>query len=359
VSIEEGRAEKGGGIFNFLGIVTLTNTYFYSNKAVVFDKRAFGAGGGGIYNMGDMTLTNTTLFDNSAESDRNRSESERSGGAIFNAGTMRLTNTTLDDNRATNGFGGGIYNFNNGTMTLSNTTLSGNRAFRDGGGIDNAGAMTLIYSTLAGNSRVDNASTGTMTLLGTIVADGCTGSIADSGYNLSSDSSCNLTQPTDITNTNPLLDQLDYYGGPTQTRALQAGSPAIDKGGTAANGCPATDQRGITRPQGPACDIGAYEWQAVQMMPSLTITPTQGAPGSRATVGGSGYGTYQRVVVQWDCVSSGCRSPAQLLTIATADAAGAFSVQVTIPPTAPVGPHTIGGTAPGGIFATTSYTVTS
>jgi hypothetical protein len=71
--------------------------------------------------------------------------------------------------------------------------------------------------------------------------------------------SCGLSQPTDLTNTDPMLARLADNGGPTETQALKPGSPAIDHGGTSANGCPATDQRGVLRPQGPACDIGAFE----------------------------------------------------------------------------------------------------
>ena len=55
----------------------------------------------------------------------------------------------------------------------------------------------------------------------------------------------------------PLLGALADNGGPTLTHALLTGSPAIDAGNDAA--CPATDQRGVTRPQGAHCDIGSYE----------------------------------------------------------------------------------------------------
>jgi hypothetical protein len=90
----------------------------------------------------------------------------------------------------------------------------------------------------------------------------CTGPINESrGYNLDSGTTCGLTKTTDLTNTNAMLGSLANNGGPTLTMALLPGSPAIDHGGTAANGCPATDQRGVSRPQGPACDIGAYEYK--------------------------------------------------------------------------------------------------
>ena len=51
------------------------------------------------------------------------------------------------------------------------------------------------------------------------------------------------------------LGTLADNGGPTQTVALLPGSPAIDAGNTTL----ATDQRGVTRPQGSAADIGAFE----------------------------------------------------------------------------------------------------
>lgn len=94
---------------------------------------------------------------------------------------------------------------------------------------------------------------------------------------MSSDATCaaSLTGPGDLNNTNPLLGPLANNGGPTPTHALLAGSPAID----AAGGCPppATDQRGVARPQGSACDIGSFESQGVGPTATPTATPT-GAP---------------------------------------------------------------------------------
>jgi hypothetical protein len=63
-------------------------------------------------------------------------------------------------------------------------------------------------------------------------------------------------------NTSPIdsrLGPLADNGGPTRTHALLLGSPAIDAASTPI--CPTTDQRGVLRPQGPACDIGSYERQ--------------------------------------------------------------------------------------------------
>jgi hypothetical protein len=63
----------------------------------------------------------------------------------------------------------------------------------------------------------------------------------------------------------PLPAPLGNNGGFTQTLALLPGSPAIDSGDDAV--CPATDQRGVRRPQGLACDIGSFE-----LVPNLTLT---------------------------------------------------------------------------------------
>ena len=89
-----------------------------------------------------------------------------------------------------------------------------------------------------------------------------------------------------LPNTNPDLGPLADNGGPTFTHALLAGSPAID---TASDDCPPpiTDQRGVTRPQGPACDIGAYELAAEgEPKPTPTPTPTVAAAAQLPATGG-------------------------------------------------------------------------
>jgi hypothetical protein len=88
----------------------------------------------------------------------------------------------------------------------------------------------------------------------------CSGAITDGGSNLDSGTTCDFSLRSDLNNTNPMLGALGDNGGPTQTMALLQGSPAIDW--VAASSCPATDQRGYTRPDGSGesmCDIGAYE----------------------------------------------------------------------------------------------------
>ena len=64
---------------------------------------------------------------------------------------------------------------------------------------------------------------------------------------------------TNFIKVDPKLAPLAENGGPTQTMRLQPGSPAIDQVPTSGAGCPPTDQRGVIRPGGTACDIGSYE----------------------------------------------------------------------------------------------------
>ena len=94
-------------------------------------------------------------------------------------------------------------------------------------------------------------------------------SVASGGGNIESPyDSCGLTEPTDLVNVSAedlKLGPLADNGGPTMTHALLPGSVAIDRIPPAmcvdADGQPlTTDQRGVARPQGGACDVGAFEW---------------------------------------------------------------------------------------------------
>jgi uncharacterized repeat protein (TIGR01451 family) len=94
---------------------------------------------------------------------------------------------------------------------------------------------------------------------------------------LSSDSQC----PSGfITNTNPLLEPLASNGGATPNHALKPGSPALE--GVAACGAN-EDQRGVSRPQGQACDIGAFEMNATNLAVSKSVTPTNPQTGDVLT----------------------------------------------------------------------------
>ncbi len=129
--------------------------------------------------------------------------------------------------------------------------------------------MTLTFSTLTSNSAASGGGGlykpgGSLFVMGTIVADSpsggnCAGDSTSGGYNLSSDMTSVFSSTGDLHNTNPLLGPLQNNGGSTLTMRPWPGSPVI--GVVPAAICPATDQRGVSRPQNMngLCDEGAVE----------------------------------------------------------------------------------------------------
>ncbi len=255
VTIREGNSgsRTGGGLRLEGGSLTL------SNSAVV-DSIAF-SGGGALSspNGAAVTIRNSTISGNTA--------SNNGGGLNIRGGTITLVNSTLSGNTA-NGHGGGLYITNSAAASLANVTVTDNRADGDssgggnGGGLsNNGGTITFKNTLMAGN--FDNSA-------GTRRPD-CSGTLTSQGYNLVGDKTgCTFTPASsDLVGTgsspvNAQLGPLQNNGGPTPTHALLSGSPATDAGnpalpGSGGNACEATDQRGIVRPQGSTCDIGAYE----------------------------------------------------------------------------------------------------
>jgi CSLREA domain-containing protein len=210
-----------------------------------------------------LTLHNLTVADGNAGS----STGVFGGGVFNNGGTLKVDHSTFTGNSAV--FGGGIQTFN-GTLKVINSTLSGNNNggnFSGSGGIhNNNGTLNVISSTFSNNGVRNDG--GTTALGNTILANvptgnNCVGTVTDDGYNISDDGSCNFTETTSKNSTDPkLASSLANNGGPTQTIALLKGSPALNAIPKGQNGCGTeikTDQRGVMRPQGKKCDIGAFE----------------------------------------------------------------------------------------------------
>src|SRR5947207_9695137 len=148
------------------------------------------------------------------------------------------SNTTVTGNTASEG--GGIYS--NGSLTIINSTISGNTVNSDGGGIFNIGTVAITNSTLSSNSAGFGGgifTIGTVEIGDSVLKAGASGvniandggTVTSLGYNLSSDDGGGfLTGPGDQINTDPLLDPLQNNDGSTFTHALLPGSPAIDIG---------------------------------------------------------------------------------------------------------------------------------
>ena len=222
-------ADANNSIFDVIG-----GTSTFSN--LTLSGGNINGNGGAIQQSGAsiLTLNNCTLSGNSAS---------RRGGAIYTNAMLTLNSCTLSGNGNTvTGAGGGIYS--SGTLTLNSCTLSGNRADNGGGLFIGMGAFNLSNTIVAGNTARTNPD--------------LSGTINSGDYNLIGNSQGAIFSGSpshNVTNVDPKLGALADNGGPTQTFALLAGSPAIDAG----NSTLTTDQRGFKRPQGRAPDIGAFE----------------------------------------------------------------------------------------------------
>ena len=294
--IQNGSDGSGGGIDNY-GTLTINNSIIRANT-----NTSYGSSGGGIKNQGTLILNNSAVSNNTGTA----------GAGINNQGTLTLNNSTVNGNSST-GFwgtgGGGIYN--NGTLTINNSTISGNQASAAGGGSAGGGIYSYGGTVILNNSTVaSNSSSGasggvgggilngsSLTINNSIIARNtattsspdCSGLISSGGYNLiGNNSNCTFSATSgDLVGTsaspiNPRLTPLQDNGGPTFTHALMFGSPAIDAGNAAT--CLSTDQRGVARPVGVTCDIGAYEgsvpWVSSPLVNTYTANLTSSLPGT-------------------------------------------------------------------------------
>src|SRR5207248_10487494 len=174
-----------------------------------------------------------------------------------------LTNSTVSSNfqtgtpTATFG-GGGISNAGAGT-TLTRATISSNSAKVSGGGIQLAtGTVSANNSIVSGNKSASPTSSN------------CDTAITSNGFNLELGGTCGFTQSSDV-NGDPKLGALTDNGGPTNTQFPAAGSAAIDAGDPGT--CPATDQRGVSRPKLAGCDIGAVAAEPGDVSVSISDAP--------------------------------------------------------------------------------------
>jgi predicted outer membrane repeat protein len=307
VTIQGNRARNtfrsdGGGIYNTGevdfdgGIVTLNEAY---------------PSGGGIDNRGDMSLRNVLIEKNLADygagvhayarglpvgscsttitsSTLRENEASIWGGGLMSTDcALAVNNSTIIANTARRG-GGLVLDESTNTTAVRNSTIAMNRASEFGGGIYNRSKslltnITFMQNQTPGGSGGGLFSTSDVTMNNTILADSpaggnCAGpGVLRATYSLSSDNTCVLSGAGNKLNTDPMLNPLGSYGGPTLTYLPKAGSPAID--GVIGSNAPATDQRGLPRPVGAGYDIGAVERQ-----PSDDTPPPPPPPPSNSIV---------------------------------------------------------------------------
>jgi predicted outer membrane repeat protein len=252
----------GGGIgLNRSANLSLENSTIANNQA--------GTNGGGIgqyETQGNsmINISNCTLSGNSAF--------YLGGGIHVNSDGWSIQNTTISGNNSSEG--GGL--FNNGILEMVNSTISGNQA-EEGGGVMQSGYDEAYFSfvTVAENTAISGGGlevdVARIKITNSIVAgnspQNCLGDIVPINRNLDDDSSCGFSLTGD-----PLLEPLNDNGGPTYTHAIASFGPAAE----VAVPCTATslnlstpvdyDQRGVARPQGVACDLGAFEAEISAMM---------------------------------------------------------------------------------------------
>jgi predicted outer membrane repeat protein len=219
--------------------------------------------GAGIYNRGNLTLVNSAVVNNTTFND---------GGGIYQArGSLVVKNTTISNNSAKSS-GGGVYIYD-GNASFNNVTITQNLAQEVtetpalGGGLSNSfnKPVTVRNSIIAGNIAREMPD--------------CRGNFTSRGNNLIGylDGCILSAAPGDLTGTSGLplnakLGNLADNGGGTPTHALLNGSPAINTGNPAS--CETQDQRGIARPEGSTCDMGAFEGSVSQSIHGVVRTYT-------------------------------------------------------------------------------------
>ena len=270
---------RGGAIYNVGGTLVLSNSILTGNSA---------ANGGALNNAASatpsvpavLTIINCVISNNASTSSGgamqnfststlhligstvsgNTSAGTGIAGAFQANGGVTITNSTFSGNSAASGTGGGVYY--NGTMGLvmTNSTITNNSSLNGGGGLNRTGTtatVALRNNIIAGN----NGAAASPDALGLVTSQGnnIIGNVGTSTGWIASD----------LQNVDPMLGSLADNGGFSNTHLPQAGSPAINAGqncvvdaSCSANNAPvpvATDQRGITRPQGGTVDIGSVE----------------------------------------------------------------------------------------------------
>ena len=286
-------AHSGGGVYNQIGSLRVYSSTLTGNLASGEDfDLGDSYGGGGIYSDGSLYVAASRFNGNCT--------AYGAGGGIVSLNLLAVESSTFIGNSARSGSGGGVES--DATGNITNTLFLSNSASQ-GGGVNVAGSLTLVNNTLVGNSAdgvvlpnvtcsgaaAQPTNNGTdyggaiaansVTLTNTLLsANPIGGKLCHlwqrhrrrAVYNLDDANTCHFTSTGSLMNTNPLLGLYKVYvpGPAIASLGFSYNSPAVDAG--APGLCPASDMRGVRRPIGPRCDIGAFEaFSRVVFLPLL------------------------------------------------------------------------------------------
>lgn len=289
-TIHGGVDPDGPGINN-AGTLTLTDSEINAN----WNSGGIGPHAGGLYNSGTATLNRTSVYGNTSYS--------APGGGIYNAGRLTLNASTVIQNLGA--AGGGLATSSRFPVVINNSTVISNTTYREGGagifvGPEHTALDSPVYinnSTITGNRAGywygysggryfgGLSATSAVILRNSLVAGNsadygpdCGNELTSAGHNLIGNTAgCSFTaQPSDVLN---VAARLGVPAGLPVYLPLLTGSPALNAGDPAGcrdqAGVPFTaDIRGMARPQGAACDIGAYEAELADL--SLVILEAAG-----------------------------------------------------------------------------------
>jgi hypothetical protein len=267
VSNNTGVGVSGCNLAIFNSQITGNGAWGLGGGGIIQDSNVMGNDQGGVDAGGLITISRSTIAGNAGwggirffGSTLNLSDSTivgNSGGrGLTINGVANIVNSTISGNTA-----GGVFLYTNSTAHLSNVTIAQNEAPSGSGIFGSTDTEETPYLAMQNSIVTGNS------------GEACGGSFMSSGTNnLIDDTSCGsdpIFRPGAVTGFDPALRN---NGGPTWTHALLVGSNAIDAAADCTvidsstapmpyqGGAPLLrDQRGFLRPQGAACDIGAFE----------------------------------------------------------------------------------------------------
>jgi CSLREA domain-containing protein len=291
ITVTGGLVAAGGGGIRNAGVVSFLRDTIVGNRAL--------GSGGGIESSGRAMISQSTISGNQAVA---------SGGGLHAGGAAEVEGSTISGNVAGGpgwtGYGGGIDAAAGSTLTLESSTVTNNQSFNpalSGAGIVPAPTSEAANTIVAHNVAHSEDQTAA-------AVSNCGAALSSLGHNLSDGTDCGFVGPTDRQGVPVLLGPLAANGGPTDTQAVLPGSLALNTGA----GCAALDQRGVSRPRGSACDIGAYE-----LAPPLAATGAATTVAfSSATLGGTADPSFHETTAHFEygrTTAYGSSTPTQIV----------------------------------------------